>query len=277
MNASSLRFVRLPRAARLRRSMPMWISAGLVAALVAPMAGQTRGAAHAPAAAPGAATASAVAVADTVDYDAMYKIKEEATTHSALMQTFSYLTDVNGPRLTNSPGMHAAAEWAKKQLTDWGLTNPHFEKWGPFGRGWENQRFSAMMTAPQPFILQGYPKAWTPGTNGAVTAEVVLATLNTPEDLDKVKGTLKGKIVLLTPAPLPAGFAGLTGRTAPTPSTPSFEPLIRRYTESDLTDLQKETVRPLDLARLRGGAFGPAATEFRKKRMAFLLQEGAIA
>jgi carboxypeptidase Q len=275
MNASSLRLARLPRAARLRRSMPIWISAGLVAALVVPMAGQTRGAAHAPASAPAAAAVSAVA--DTVDYDAMYRIKEEATTHSALMQTFSYLTDVNGPRLTNSPGMHAAAEWAKKQLTDWGLTNPHFEKWGPFGRGWENQRFSAMMTAPQPFILQGYPKAWTPGTNGAVTAEVVLATLNTPEDLEKVKGTLKGKIVLLTPAPLPAAFASPTGRTPPTPGNPSFEPLIRRYTESDLTDLQKETVRPFDMARLRGGAFGPAAMEFRKKRMAFLLQEGAVA
>jgi carboxypeptidase Q len=275
MHASALRCTRLLRAARLRRSLPIGLAAGLVAALVAPMAGQTRGSAHA-AAAP-ASVAAAAAVADTVDYDAMYRIKEEATTHSQVMQTLSYLTDVNGPRLTNSPGMHAAAEWAKKQLTDWGLTNPHFEKWGPFGKGWENQRFSAMMTAPQPFVLQGYPKAWTPGTNGPVTADVVLATLNTAEDLDKAKGTLKGKIVLLTPAPVPAAFSTLTGRAAPSPGNPSFEPLIHRYTESDLADLQKETVRPLDFARLRGGAFGPAATDFRKKRMAFLLQEGAVA
>src|SRR5262249_27749631 len=157
-------------------------------------AGQSRNAA--PAHAPAAMPATAPAAADTVDYDGMARIREEATAHSALMQTFSYLTDVNGPRLTNSPGMYASAEWAKKQLTEWGLRKVHFEKWGPFGRGWENQRFSAMMTAPQPFILQGYPKAWTPGTNGPVTAEVVLATLNTPEDLEKAKGTLKGKIVL---------------------------------------------------------------------------------
>jgi len=269
------------RPERLRRIW-MGVSVVLVAVLVAPMAGQTRGSApaHAQAGAPAAATASAASAAsaavDKVDYDAMFKIKEEATTHSELMQTFSYLTDVNGPRLTNSPGMHAAADWAKKQLTDWGLTNVHFEKWGPFGRGWENQRFAAMMTAPQPFVLQGYPKAWTPGTNGPVSAEVVLATLNTEADLEKYKGALKGKIVLLTPAPLPAGLTGGGGRGPSTPSNPSFEPLIRRYTESDLTDLQKESVRAVDFARFRG-AFGPAATEFRKKRMAFLLQEGVVA
>jgi len=262
-----------PRPVRLRRTS-IWVSAGLVAALVAPLAAQSRKAASANMATPPAAAAAATA-SESVDYDAMYRIKEEATTHSALMQTFSYLTDVTGPRLTNSPGMYAAAEWAKKQLTDWGLSNVHFEKWGPFGRGWENQKFSAMMTAPQPFILQGYPKAWTPGTNGPVTADVVLATLNTPEDLEKAKGTLKGKIVLLTPAPTPA-FPTTSGRPAPSPGNPSFEPLIHRYTESDLADLQKESVRPLDLARFRG-AFGPAATEFRKKRQAFLIQEGAVA
>src|SRR5262249_43442261 len=150
------------------------------------------------------------------------------------------------------------------------------EKWGPFGRGWENQRFSAMMTAPEPFILQGYPKAWTPGTNGSVTANVVLATLNTPEDLEKAKGTLKGKIVLLTPAPLPAMFVNPGGRRQPSPGNPSSEPLIRRYTESELAELQKESVRPQAFFG-RVAAFGAAATEFRKKRMAFLIQEGAVA
>jgi hypothetical protein len=252
----------------------IWVSAGLVAALAAPLVAQSKPKSAAPAQA--VAPAAAAVSADGVDYDAMYKIREEATAHSALMQTFSYLTDVNGPRLTNSPGMYASAEWAKKQLTEWGLSNVHLEKWGPFGRGWENQKFSLNMTAPQPFILQGYPKAWTAGTNGPVTADVVLATLNTPEDLEKVKGTLKGKVILMTQAPLPAAFANPNGRRPPTPENPSFEPLIRRYTESDLADLQKETVRPFAFP---GGArgFGQAATDFRKKRMAFLIQEGAVA
>jgi hypothetical protein len=261
----------------------IWVSAGLVAALVGPIAAQSKGAAQTKSAAPahaaaaGAAAAATAAVADAPDYDAMARIREEATTHSALMQTFSYLTDVNGPRLTNSPGMYKSAEWAKKQLTDWGLSNVHFEKWGPFGRGWENEKFSLNMTAPMPFVLQGYPKAWTAGTNGPVTGEVVMAALNTQEDLDKVKGTLKGKIILLAPTPLPAAFANPNGRRAPAPDNPSFEPLIRRYTESDLTELEKEQVRPGGGFPGGRGGFGQAATEFRKKRMAFLIAEGAVA
>src|SRR5690349_17875912 len=92
----------------------IWVSAGLVAALVVPMAAQSKSAAPAhPAATPASAAAAASTVADAPDYDAMARIREEATTHSALMQTFSYLTDVNGPRLTNSPGMYKSAEWAK--------------------------------------------------------------------------------------------------------------------------------------------------------------------
>ena len=32
-----------------------------------------------------------------------------------------FLTDVYGPRLTGSPNHKAAAEWAVKQMTEWGL------------------------------------------------------------------------------------------------------------------------------------------------------------
>ena len=102
---------------------------------------------------------------DQADLDAIYRIKQEGASNSKVMETLSYLTDVNGPRLTNSPMMHQAAEWAQKQLTSWGLANVHTEKWGPFGRGWVNEHTSIRMDAPQPFVLLGYPKAWTPGTD----------------------------------------------------------------------------------------------------------------
>jgi hypothetical protein len=71
-------------------------------------------------------------------------------------------------------------------------------------------------------------------------------------------------------------FMNPNGRTLPSPGNPSFEPPIRRYTESELAELQKESVRPQGLFG-RGGPFGAAATEFRKKRMALLTQEGAVA
>ena len=45
--------------------------------------------------------------------------------------------------------------------------------------------------------LIGFPLAWTPGTNGPVTADAVLAPLHSKEDFAKYKGKLKGKIVLI--------------------------------------------------------------------------------
>ena len=100
---------------------------------------------------------------ERVDYDAIYKIKAEGLgARSQVMDTVSWLTDVHGPRLTNSPGMKAAAEWAKARLEQWGMANVQLAPWGPFGRGWENERLSINMIAPRPFEILGYPKAWSP-------------------------------------------------------------------------------------------------------------------
>src|SRR6266849_1636727 len=79
---------------------------------------------------------------EKVDLDAIYKIKDEGLNHSQVMDTLSYLTDVYGGRLTGSPQIKAAGEWTKKKLTEWELTNVNLEPWGPFGRGWENERFT---------------------------------------------------------------------------------------------------------------------------------------
>ena len=104
---------------------------------------------------------------EPVDLQAVYKIKDEGLQRSKVMEIASYLTDVYGPRLTGSPDIRRAGEWAVKELQSWGLANVKLEPWTGFGRGWTNERFSAHMTAPATSTLIGYPKAWTPGTNGA--------------------------------------------------------------------------------------------------------------
>ncbi len=76
---------------------------------------------------------------EKVDYDAIYRIKEEGFQRSAVMETMSYLTDVYGPRLTSSPNYKKAAEYAVKKLNEWGLANVTLEPWGPFGPGWSNE------------------------------------------------------------------------------------------------------------------------------------------
>ena len=133
---------------------------------------------------------------ERVDLDAVHKIRAEAMQNSKVMEHLFYLTDVNGPRLTNSPGFFAAADWVVKQLKEWGI-EAHQEKWGPYGRGWTYTHFSAHLIEPQYAPLIGFPLAFTPGTNGTVTAEAMLVNLANDADLDRNRGKLKGKVVLL--------------------------------------------------------------------------------
>ena len=204
------------------------------------------------------AAAQVLRPADTVDYEAIYRIKDEGFQRSQVMEIASWLTDVHGPRLTGSPSLRAASDWAVKQLTEWGAQNPRLESWGTFGQGWGNERFSAQVIAgTAPWSIIGVPKAWTPGTDGPVTAPVVHAPLETDADLEKWKGRLKGAIVL----PLPV-------RAVPA----RFEPLASRFSARQLEELA--TQEPRDSGRRR---YDRSATAFIGKRLRFLTEEGALA
>src|SRR5438552_11570327 len=107
------------------------------------------------------------------ELSAIHQIKDEGFNNSKVMEIMSYLTDVYGPRLTNSPNIKHAADWTMGKMKEWQLANVHLEPWGPFGKGWSNERFSLQVISPRPFPLIAYAKAWTPGTNGVVTGEAV--------------------------------------------------------------------------------------------------------
>jgi carboxypeptidase Q len=128
--------------------------------------------------------------------DPIERMKDEGMNRSQVMQTLSYLSDVIGPRLTASPGMKRSNEWTRDQLTKWGLQNAHLEPWGPFGRGWTLKRFSAQVTDPLNIPLIAYPKAWSPGTGGPITAPVVYVDAKDDAELQRFKGKLRGAIVL---------------------------------------------------------------------------------
>src|SRR5207237_8192625 len=95
---------------------------------------------------------------EKVDLDSLYRIKEEGLQRSKVMEIASYLTDVYGPRLTGSPNVRAAADWAEKSMKDWGLVNVHEERW-PCGRGWQNVRPFARIVPPQPSSPIAPPRA----------------------------------------------------------------------------------------------------------------------
>jgi len=169
---------------------------------------------------------------------------------SQVMTTMYYLTDRYGPRLTNSPQFRAAGEWAVGQLKEWGLSNVHLEKWSTSGGrggaipGWQMTGYSGAMVEPTYMPLIGYPQAWTGGTNGPVTGEAMLASIQAPADLDKWHGKLKGKIVLMVEPP-----------ELPFPETP----LAHRYTDAELSAMIPDI---LPTGGARGGRGGRGGQPF---------------
>jgi carboxypeptidase Q len=227
----------IDRRFHLRRLVTVVVVAAAVA--VAPIAGQSE---------------------EPVDLQAVYQLKEEGLQRSRVMEIASYLTDVHGPRLTGSPNLRAAADWAVKEMQGWGLADVKLEPWGEFGRGWTNDRFVAHMIAPARSPLIGYPKAWTPGTGGVVTGDVVFAELGTDADLETHRGKLKGKFVLTARARAVAA---------------QFDALARRFTDADLAERARQPVAAAPPSA--SGAGAQAARGFLERRTAFLVKEGVAA
>jgi carboxypeptidase Q len=208
---------------------------------------------------------------ETIDLGVLNQIKWQAFNNSQVMDHLFYLSEVYGPRVTNSPNHRAAAEWIVKRLESYGLQNVHLEPWGPFGNSWQYKKFYGALVEPNyaPFI--GFPLAWTPSTHDAITADVIYAPLHSPEDFAKYKGKLHGKIVLM------ADMRVLEMHT---------EPEAHRLTAEEI---QARTLTP-DPSRLGGfgGARRPAgpapvpttavsAVELRNQINRFLTDEGAAA
>jgi carboxypeptidase Q len=96
---------------------------------------------------------------DKVDLGALTQIKNEAFQHSQVMENLFYISEVYGPRVNNSRNHRAAAEWAMKQMKEWGLQNVHLEKWGPFGDGWQIKKYYGALESPAYAALIGFPLA----------------------------------------------------------------------------------------------------------------------
>lgn len=193
------------------------------------------------------------------------RIKSEGFDNSKVMETLFQLTDVNGPRLTGSPGLLRAEQWARSQLSDWGLEHARLERWGGFGRGWETQKCYVAMTAPYYQPLIAVPKAWTPGTNGLIATEAVLVKVEKPEDMEQYRGKVAGRIVVIAPAS--------------TDMRPGFKADAVRLSDEELAKLSGDPHME-DQPDNAGGPTrmqGRALYALRQKVDSFLLTQGALA
>ncbi|MGB6822661.1 MAG: M20/M25/M40 family metallo-hydrolase [Candidatus Acidiferrales bacterium] len=141
--------------------------------------------------------------------DMYAQLRAEETNNSKIMWIIHEVADVYGPRVTGTPNLKAADDWAVRTMTSWGLKNAHLEPWTfqpPTAAtpvpGWENMELSAEAVSPFHGQLMVEPLAWTPSTQGTVTASVVM----------------------LVPPGLAAGggFGGRPGAAAP--AAPSWAP-----------------------------------------------------
>ncbi len=207
---------------------------------------------------------------ENIDATVMQKIRDEGLNKSKVMDIVFQLTEMSGSRLTVSPGFTRAATYAKDQLAKWGLQNAAVEPWGEFGKSWELNKSYMAMSAPYYKPIIGFPKSWTSSTNGLQNAEVLLVNLADSTSLDKIKGQLKGKIILIDKTDV---------------YKQSFKADANRYHDDELqkmADAKPANQQPMDTAEMRRRfeqfrrQQGPGVGLLNKlKQMA--VEEGAVA
>ena len=188
----------------------------------------------------------------------MNEIADAGFNHSEIAETAEYLDDQIGGRMTNSPAMRRAEHWTADRLRAWGLRNVHTEGFD-FGRGWWIEAAHIRMIAPRPLDLKGIPVAWTPPTDGVLSAAIVVAPMASDKDFAQWKGKLSDKIVLAS---------------YPAPERDGTEPMFERLSDTDIAkrDHFAQPVEDPEQRRKRIERF-----RFRAQLDAFLAEEGARA
>ncbi len=201
---------------------------------------------------------------EKIDTALISKIKSEGMNNSKVMEILGMLTDVYGPRLTNSPGHRKAADYAKSTLESWGLQNAMIDTWDEeFGRGWQLKKFNLQMLEPSAFQVIAHPKAWTPGIKGTVQTEAIYLDAKSEADLEKYKDKLKGKIVLFS---------------APVAVKPGFKPDASRFNDSSLLKMANATIETNEGGGRRGGNNNfQQQQQFNYVKWQLCEKEGAIA
>src|SRR5689334_18959138 len=102
------------------------------------------------------------------------RLRVEETNNSKIMWILHEITDVHGPRLTGSPGLRDAQDWAVATMKSWGLVNVKLEPWNFNHQGWQNYELTANVIKPFQQPLSVRAVAWTPGANGVIEAPVIV-------------------------------------------------------------------------------------------------------
>ena len=114
-----------------------------------------------------------------------------------LKSDLTYLTTQIGPRLTGSPQLDRASHWTQEQFKSLGMENAHLESWN-IANSWTRGPATGRIVSPAVHELTLAGAGWSSSTNGTIKGEVIGVDAEKTEDLEKYKGKLGGKIVIVT-------------------------------------------------------------------------------
>lgn len=135
----------------------------------------------------------------TPDDVVLRAIEREAKENSHVRRLAQPLLDSIGPRLTGSPAMQAANDWAVARYREWGIDarNVQYGTWD----GWRRGITHLDLLQPRVRSLNATMLAWSAGSGGARTGEVVqFPEVDGPEALRSWLAGASGKILLVDPA-----------------------------------------------------------------------------
>lgn len=203
---------------------------------------------------------------EKIDQDIMSKIRKEGLQNSKVMDIAFQITEVSGPRVTNSPGFMRAANFAKNQFTQWGLVNSSIDPWGEFGKGWEVNKSYIAILSPWYRSLIAYPKTWSAGTKGPQIGGVLLISAKDSIELSVYRGKLKGKVLIVDNL---------------IEYEPDFKPNPERRTDEELREMNESTDAENMVALRRRMERNRAQNTISREVLTALkkmaLKEGAIA
>ncbi len=195
--------------------------------------------------------------------DIAYRVKNEGFANSKLEEIAQFMTDDLGPRLAASQLKLRSEQMVVDKLAELGLTNPRVEFASEFTKGgWDNQMNYVAMTEPYYCSFAANPKAWSGSTNGLVSGECVLVDIQSKADIEKYRGKLNGKIVIM-------------------PATQTYEmkftPLATRITDEQLEEMEKDPRATSGSRRRFSMGNRQSARELQQAISAFLKEENVLA
>lgn len=197
---------------------------------------------------------------EKVDYLVVEKIKQEGFQNSQVMELAGYMTDILGPRFSNSHGYTQAAKWAEQKFIEFGISAT-MQAYGEVGPGWENKYTSVHMHEPKYMPFIAYTKPYSMATSGQIVADVVpidIEKISSLNDLRKYQGRLQGKIIFTK---------------SKRQLYLNFKPAAVRLSKTELDDMAELHILPQARMRSKYGEFEKSIS--RAEIMAFFKKEGA--